>query len=222
MSDIQSVREWIVDHNRDYGQVRGRLDACRNVILHGRLDAASEMLRASYINAVLSIRTDKDRHESAFAAYYASDKVSLKDAALQTVYGGHKKNWLDRTHNKVDWEMLAIAVRQHIKNGRIKKLLETVVDNIVGVSYRKGSFMLAMVGMHEYMCIDSNVGNFADIDSDKEYYNATSYLSDCKDIYDEINTQWLPPFIVQWAIYDVERGEHARHMPFYNQVLGGK
>jgi hypothetical protein len=26
------------------------------------------------------------------------------------------------------------------------------------------------------------------------------------------------PFIIQWAIYDYERGEHARHMPFFRNI----
>jgi hypothetical protein len=30
---------------------------------------------------------------------------------------------------------------------------------------------------------------------------------------------WISNFIIQWAIYDFERGEHARHMPFYRSVL---
>jgi len=218
------IRQWIVSHNSDYGQVRARIDTVRNVVLRGRIDAAAKVLEKSYVNAVLSIRTDKDRHERAFIGHYTGG-LSLKEAALETVYGGNKKNWLRRTFESVDWEILALAVRAHMREGRHAELLQAIDDNLVGVSHRKGAFMLAMSGLHEFMCIDSNVANYAGLEDTEnntlEFSDAEAYMAKSEEIYREIvgNNPYVPPFIVQWAIYDAERGEHARHMPYFNEVL---
>lgn len=218
------IQQWLVSHQNDYAAVRQRLESVRNVVLRGRLECAANILERAYVNAVLSIQTAKDRHESAFAAYYASDKVSLKDAALQTVYGGHKKNWLKRTFENVEWESLVLAIRNHAENDRYAELLDVIDDQLVGVAHRKGAFMLAMSGMHEYMCIDSNVANYAGLEESAgdslSFKNGQEYLDVCDEIYAEIGNPWIPPFIVQWAIYDAERDEHARHMVYFNEVLG--
>lgn len=221
----QEIQNWLVSHNSDYGKVRERLEAVRNIVLDGRLKCAARVLERAYVNAVLSIRTDKDRHEPAFVAYYRGN-LSLKDAALETVYGGNKKNWLRRTFDSVDWDMLALAVRAHVREGRYAELLEAVDDNLIGVSHRKGAFMLAMSGLYEFMCIDSNVANHAGLEDSEDnsltFKNADEYLDKCDEIRREIvgDNPWIPPFIVQWAIYDAERGEHARHMVYFNEVFG--
>ena len=223
MSETKAVRSWIESHNRDYGAARERLELCRNTILNGRISDASDMLKASYINAVMSIQTAKDRHESAFVAYHSGNK-ELKQACLDTVYGGQKHGWLSDTFGRVNFDNVVIAVRHHVRNNTFGELLDVLTDKIKGVSYRKCSFMLSMVGIYEYMCIDSNVGRFADIGDRNNFSNGSDYLDTCYEIYHSIIEKspfgrLFPPFLVQWAIYDYERGEHARHMVFYNEVL---
>lgn len=219
------IRSWLVSHNSDYAAVRDRLEAVRNVVLHGRIDAAVGVLQKSYINAMMSIKTTKDRHESAFVAYYSGD-VPLKDAFLQTVYGGQKHGWAERTFDSVDWDVFVRAIRAHVRNDRYAELLDAVDNHFVGVSHRKGAFMLAMAGLYEYMCIDSNVARYAGLednaDNSLSFNSAEAYLDTSREIYREVvgHNYHVPPFIVQWAIYDAERGEHARHMVYFNEVLG--
>jgi len=149
-----SLQEWIVNHDADYANVRDRLEYCRNVILNGRKDKAALMLEKSYKFAVLSIQTNKDRHEDAFIAHM--NGLDLKKSCLQTVYGGQKYGWLLDGLSSADFGELVTVIRSHFPNGELTNPLETVTDTLKGVSYRKGAFMLAMVGLYEYMCIDSN------------------------------------------------------------------
>lgn len=218
MSELNNLRRWIVDRNQDYGSVRSRLEYCRNILLYGRIDSAADMLRKSYLNAVMSIQTDKDRHERAFTAYHTGS-MDLKEAFLETVYGGQKHGWVIETLSDIDFKTVIRAIRAHHRNGSYTDMLQAIVDNFKGLSHRKASFTLAMIGMHEFMCIDSNVGRFASIDANRSYNNAHEYMNDCEQIYKSVGNSYLPPFIVQWAIYDYERGEHARHMAFYREVL---
>lgn len=218
-NDKVAVRDWIVAHNADYAAVRDRLEYVRNIVLNGRIENAADIMRKSYVFAIMSIQTEKDRHEGAFIAHYQGN-VELKEASLQTVYGGQKYDWMSRTFDSNDFEDFIRSLRIHVENGNMDTLLDTVVDNFTGVSYRKASFMLAMAGMYEYMCIDSNVGKYAGIGARDSYNSAEAYMADCREIYDSLDTpRQVPPFILQWAIYDYQRQEHARHMVYFNEVM---
>jgi hypothetical protein len=216
-SCIDGINEWVLSHNTDYGQVRDRLEAVRNVVLHGRLEAAATVLRKAYLFAVLSIQTERERHERAFTAHFTGG-MDLKEACLETVYGGQKHGWIEDTFERVSFEDLAIAVRAHVNGDRYDTLLDVVTDMVKGVSYRKGSFMLAMSGLYEFMCVDSNVGRYAGIEKRESFDNASDYMDTCHDIARGTGIV-MPPFLVQWAIYDFERGEHARHMAYFREVL---
>lgn len=215
-----NLRTWFDAHERDYQSVLARLHEHRTTLLEGSISDAADMLKKSYDNAVLSIKTEKDRHERAFTGLYAGN-LSRKDAALETVYGGNKKNWLARTHNTVDWRNVALAVRAHARERRWSDCLDAVVDNLVGVSYRKASFMLAMVGLYEYACVDSNVAQFAGLEESEgsalEFDDAADYMATCNEIFTELPVD-APLFVIQWAVYDYQRGEHARHMAFYREL----
>lgn len=223
---IADVQDWLVSHQEDYAAVRGRLEAVRNVVLRGRLECAATVLKKAYVFSVFSQRTDRARHENAFIAHYAGG-LDLKEASLQTVYGGQKYGWIDRTFQSVDWENLALVVRSHVRAERWATLLDAIDNNLVGVAHRKGAFMLAMSGLYEYMCIDSNVARYAgyeesDSGQSLSFDSGEKYLAACEEIRKGVvnNNPWIPPFIVQWAIYDFEQGEHARHMPYFTEVLG--
>lgn len=218
----ETISTWFENHANDYQTVLGRLNATRDVLMRGPLSHAADLLERSYVFAVLSIRTERDRHERAFTAHYAGE-LTLKEAALETVYGGNKKNWLRRTMESTDWESLAMAVRAHVRAGRDAELLQTVVDNLVGVAHRKAAFMLAMSGLYQFGCIDSNVARYAGLeesDGDSlEFNSADDYMATCEEIFSSVEADMdVPPFIKQWAIYDRERGEHARHMAFYREI----
>jgi hypothetical protein len=213
----KTLSDWYGDHKADYAAVVERLAGVRAVTLAGDLDRAAENLRRSYVNAVLSIRTNKDRHERGFAHWRSG--ADVRTAALETVYGGQKADWIERTFESTDFRMLALAVRAHWRNGRTGALLD-MHEQLTGVALRKWSFTLAMSGVWEVCCIDSNVGNYCDI-GEREYGRAdgSEYARAIERVGAQIDED-IPPFVVQWAIYDFERGEHARHMPYFNEVHG--
>jgi hypothetical protein len=218
MSD--NIQQWFENHATDYQTVLGRLENTRSVLLDGSISEAADILEKSYMFAVLSIRTERDRHERAFTAHYAGD-ISRKEAALETVYGGNKKNWIRKTFNSTDWRTLARAVRAHADAERWDVLLDTVVENLTGVAHRKGAFMLAMSGLYEFGCIDSNVARYADLEEEEgdslSFSSAEQYMNVCDEVFSSVPSE-LPPFVKQWAIYDFERGEHARHNAFYAEL----
>ena len=202
---------WYQYHREDYNRVQDRLDACRNVMLHGREGAAIDMLKKSCVNAVLSIQTGRERHERAFTAYYGGD-TSLETACQQTVYGYQKAQWLHDAFANMNYR----AVVMRLRNGDIRGAQILLVENHQGLSWVKSGFALAMIGIYERACPDSRTCDMLDIDhrirTEGQYRDALQQIDESMDVD-------VPLFVKQYVIYDAFAGEHARHMPFFTEVL---
>ena len=218
--DTAAMRRWIDSHREDYAHVKRRLDATRNVVLHGRADRATAIVKRAYTFAVFSIQTPLDRHERAFTEYYTG-AADLEDACSTTVYGGHKVNWISKTFDTTNWGDVVGMIRSYVATDNYAALLDFIDDELTGVSYVKGAFMLAMSGLTEYLCIDSNVANYAGLDVSTgnalTFTSGKDYMSTCDDVISGLDVD-MAPFVIQWAIYDSERGEHARHGAFYREI----
>lgn len=211
MSD--DLTAWYENHAEDYQAVKERLFAARQTLLYGSIKHAAENLRLSYLNAVFSIQTKKDRHERAFTAYVRG--FGIEEACGMVVYPNQKADWINRTMKTTDWVEVAKEVRAYVKNDQWEALLGMESD-LVGVSHTKWSFTLCMCGVTELACFDSNTRNFFDIDK-RAGSSAADYL-DMIDMLENKTDISAEPFIIQWAVYDYERGEHARHMPFFRNI----
>lgn len=208
---MESLGKWYRFHIEDYEAVEQRLAACRNVMLHGRSEAAAAMLRRSTTYAVLSIQTQLDRHERAFTAYAAGD-TSLETAAGMTNYGNQKAQWLHESLATFDFEEAVRLLREKSPF----EALRYIESNFKGLSWVKGAFSLAMCGIWELACPDTHTKNAVG------YEGRVRSLDDFCEALDMIDDSLSGPdklFIKQWACFDAERGEHARHMAFFTEAL---
>lgn len=205
------VRRWFEYHRDDYQAVQQRLAACRNVMYHGRREAAIDMLKQSCVHAVLSIQTERDRHERAFTAYYAGD-TSLETACGMTVYGNQKADWLHDAFANFDYGAVVDALRT---DGHDEALAVLAADH-TGLSWTKGAFALAMCGVWELACPDSRTKDV--IGYEGRIRTHDDYDEACQMIDERLSAD-VPLFIKQWVMYDSFAGEHARHMPFFREVL---
>lgn len=207
-----TLQKWYRFHLEDYEAVKDRLRACRNVMLHGRVDSAAAMLEKSCVHAVLSIQTARDRHERAFTMYYAGG-VSLERACAETVYHNQKARWLHDSLANVDMREIVTVLRDGGAHDAHAKL----VDEFTGLSWVKAAFALAMCGVWELACPDSRTKQVLDIegrvDTRADYKEAMRVVDEALNV-DE------PLFIKQWAMYDYWEEEHARHMAFFREALG--
>jgi hypothetical protein len=211
MSD--DLKTWYENHKEDYQAVKERLFSARQTLLYGSIKHAAENLRLSYLNAVFSIQTKKERHERAFTAYVRG--FGIEEACGMVVYPNQKADWINRTMKTTDWVEVAKEVRAYVKNDQWEALLGMESD-LVGVSHTKWSFTLCMCGVTELACFDTNVRQFFGLDkrsrgSAGDYLDMINMLQDQTDISAE-------SFVIQWTVYDYQRGEHARHMPFFRNI----
>ena len=208
---------WVENHRDDYDAVLHRVQRTQDVFLGGEDAAARSLLQMAYTFAVLSIQTQVDRTETAFTAYYAGE-ATLPEAAGQTVYHNQKTGWLSEGYVTTDWSALLDDARGAVVEGDRQAVL-TRLTELTGLSYRKAGFTAALCGVHELMCIDTNVAQFAGIDRDREFTGADDYVAACDTVVERADGPLESPFLVQWAIFDYQRGEHVTHLPFYREVL---
>jgi hypothetical protein len=209
-AEKEDLKWWYEYHREDYAAVKDRLTACRNVMFHGRKDAAAEMLKKSCVNAVFSIQTQRARHEEAFTLW--CNGMSLEKAAAKTVYGTQKAEWL---HYSLGTFRFKDAVETLRKDGPVAAL-EKLEEWFKGLSWVKAAFALAMTGVWEMACPDTRTKQTLGIEhriSSRDRFNAALSDIDAALDIDE------PLFIKQWVMYDFKEQEHARHMAFFNQVL---
>lgn len=214
MTDSPSLKWFCEYHKEDYDAVERRLSACRNVMLHGRMDSATWMLKLASVNAVMSIQTSVDRHERAFTMWQAGDR-SLKTCLQETTYGNQKYGWVSESLATFDFETCVETLRESGHTAAI----EYLVDNFKGLSYTKASFTLAMVGIWECACLDSHMRKLLDLDAKQSWNFAEAYQSDVDKMVEEFDTPFDKPFLIQWAVWSWEIGEHRDHMSFYREAL---
>jgi thermostable 8-oxoguanine DNA glycosylase len=220
MTDSPSLKWWCRYHEEDYDAVERRLSACRNVMLHGRMDSATRMLKLASVNAVMSIQTSVDRHERAFTMWQAGDR-SLKTCLQETTYGYQKYDWVSESLATFDFETCVEILRPDDIQGTVDytAAIEYLVDNFKGLSYTKASFTLAMVGIWECACLDSHMRKLLDLDAKQSWNSATAYQSDVNRMVETFETPFDKPFLIQWAVWSWEIGEHRDHMSFYREAL---
>lgn len=210
----KTVNDWYRQH--DYDAVLERLSKVRKVTLTGDLEQAGENLRRAYHFAVLSIKTAKDIHEHAFELWMDGEHLMTAIEEAGVNFKNNKVAWIKETDHGTDWQLLALAVRAHVKNERWVELMN-MCDHLKGVHYSKWGFTLAMAGVWEVICIDSNVKKHFEMEGRFDLRGEDGYerySGMVKTVTDEVDAA-LPPFLAQWIIYDMTRGEHATHMPYF-------
>jgi hypothetical protein len=203
--------EWYDNHRDDYAAVRERLTACRNVVENGPLANAAELIRSACHFAILSIQTTRERHERAFALL-KSGGVSVDKAAAETNYHRKKARWL----HALALSDAPRAVAETWRSDGPRDALAKLVERVKGLSWVKSGFALALVGATELACPDSRtkavLGIEGRIRTRQQYFGAIGEIRRAVPV-DE------PTFVRQWVVYDAADGEHARHMPFYREIL---
>lgn len=205
------LKDWYIRHQEDYNQVRNRLQKCRNILLHGDISSAVSLVKKGIINAIFSIRTELSQHEAAYMAWQNGDK-SLAAAARDTLYGNRKAKQLQRQNLDIIARETVETVRQEGAWVGVRHLK----DRMRGLGVRKAPFALSMCGCWELMCFDSNVSNYFNVEIDSKM-SLDKYQELVEDACQAVEIE-AKPFIIQWACYDFERGEHARHIAFFNSV----
>jgi hypothetical protein len=207
--------------NRDtYNEISQRLTETQQTFLHADTSRQIRMLQQSHSFAVISVQTPVDIHEEAFTQLWQNDSpLDNIEKALQSVnYRNNKERYI---RHSIENGHLWANVVDMIEAGDIDKAHKYILDTFKGVGPAKAPFTLSMLGFEQKMCIDANVVNAMGLEEHVSTVVVEKYEKICKKIRDKMPTlrDSVSPFMWQWIVFDWQRGEISKHLPFYNIVL---
>lgn len=202
------------DNKATYRGAWSRLDQVKNKYLSSPPDEQEAMIKASYVNAIISQQTQVHLHEEAWQRWIDGEPVTDAMKAGGVQYYDQKGRgefpgnvgWIhDGLANEAVWEM----AREKLEMKKPNAAHEVLLDSATGLSQRKAPFTLANLGFTQKMCIDTNVGQLfrATVPDDM---GATLYADVCREIVDWfpdefISNENLRPYEVQWLVFDFYR-----------------
>jgi thermostable 8-oxoguanine DNA glycosylase len=218
MTDQQydNPAQFLEEHSEDYEQIKDRLELVKNRFMEEDRLTQRRMVLDSYIFAVISIQTPLDVHERSYARYTNGDEY--EDAFREVNYKNNKISYIRETEVKFKAIDNVIDLLEANKIDEAHKLM---CDEFKGVGMAKGAFTLAMLGFTSKMCVDTNVQQASGIEDVYSGVVVEKYENMCEKIRQQFSDlkDRLDPFMVQWVLFDYQRGEHRKHNVFFNQLL---
>lgn len=203
------------DNQATYNDIRDNLEKVKHRFLHGDTVTRRQMIRTAHRFAVLSIQTPVHLHEAAFKQLEGLPVVQSNP--VQSVnYWRNKLDWINHLDGRME---LLDEAADLLMAGRLDEAHRLMIDRFKGLGAAKAGFTIAMLGFTSKMCIDTNVKQAADL---KQVYSGVvveKYEQQCTAITNRFNTVGLTPFMLQWVLFDVQRGEISRHQAYFNAQL---
>jgi len=215
-------------HRTTYREIESKLSSVRETFESVDPHTGRSMLLDGLVYAIMSVQNSVEMLERAFRGYAQipntdkSNKEALRNTMKGLNYGNNKLDYIRHNIGKMHGE-IGETIRLELIEGSVWKAVELLQDHCKGVSWIKASFVPAMLGYTEVMCIDTNVAQMVDTDSvqAKGYTSADSYRTAVEtvlDHYDELADDWSP-FMVQWILFDANRGESVEHHDEWFEVM---
>lgn len=239
--DAQITRQYR-EHRQFYDATQRKLDAVREAILEAPDLVAKTVLFLADMYAIISSNTRVRAHELGFLrAVEASTDKELREALANTrailgsgdwavMYHPTKAEHIIETMNEVDYDRHLRLFRE----GEFDRLHRLKVDGtlddhtpVKGLGTAKAAFSLAMCGVTQKMCVDSNVARFFGLDPDEDVPSSKvvppTYEAFCADLRARaptiIREDGVSNYIWQWVTFDFQRAQGVEtHDPWFLTV----
>lgn len=204
-------------NNREtYDHINQQLEQVRTKFENTDQQTRTAMLRTAQRFAVLSIQTTVELHEDAFRELEGLEPKN-KDPVKKLNYWKQKIRWINSLDQKTR-ELKQIS--ELLLEGKIDEAHRLLIDEIKGVGAVKSAFMLAMLGYTSKICVDTHIQQIAGLEEVYSGVVIEKYEEQCNEIlekYDRLKAE-LNPFMVQWILFDMDRGNISMHEPFFKAI----
>jgi len=214
----RDVVQQYVNHREEYQKVADHLETVRNHFETADRKEQRRVLLSSYQFAVLTVQTPTDIAEEAFQLYKGGEEMS--EAFSKVNYWKNKARYIEETNTRFE---AVDTVIDFLEEGEIDKAHRKIANTFKGVSTVKAAFVLAMIGYTSRMCVDTNVQQVADhiIDgyTGKKVSKYQSEAEKIREWFSRHHDGDTPDnFIIQWAIFDLNRGHHHTHIKYWETI----
>lgn len=198
-----------------YNSIERQLDAVYDRIMDGPDVVAKTLLYQADVFAIVSVQTHVSVHERGFMRIIGLDSADeiagelgdLRGPNNQAVmYHNNKSEYIVDAIQNVDYarQLELFRAREFDELNRYK------IDHVKGLKMAKSAFSLAMCGVTDRMCVDSNVARIFGYEWDDVPNTVVveTYQDFCDELVAEAPSlaRRTSRFIYQWVAFDVARG----------------
>lgn len=216
-----------IDHYRRneeaYQRIATALNSVRKQFESADRTTQRTMLMDASTYAVMSVQNSVEMLRRGFTAYAeADDWEDVKDGCKALNYGKNKFRYITENHQTIQELDEPIDL---LEAGRTHEAVDVIVDELLGVSYVKAAFTVAMLGFTDTLCVDTNVAQAMSGDVNASDYKSLDEYTDAVDAvldrFDGLSDR-LDPFLVQWALFDWFREDGVTyHEEYFEHMLPG-
>lgn len=212
-----------VDHKEEYEEISEQLDTVRETFKEADSLTQHAMLFDSTVFAVMSVQNSVEILERCFEGYCRADSWSEVRGVFRGLnYGNNKYEYVN--HNVGSVMEGGDEIIEALCEDRVWDAVELIVEKVKGVSWIKASFVPAMLGFKSVICIDTNVAQMVGENMEASGYTTRAEYNGAVGAvmsrFPQLNDE-LEPFMVQWVLFDANRGGVERHPAWFNHVLPG-
>lgn len=219
-------------HRAVYDGIEAQLDRVHEAVCEAPRLVAKTLLFMADTYAIISASTSVGVHELAFVEAVAegtpagieralTETRARGDQSWAVVYHNNKARYIADNLESVDYDRHLDAFRA----GEVDRLHRLKVDEVTGLGVNKAGFSLAMCGITEKMCVDTNVARFAGLDPDEDVPETVvidRWEAFCADLREGIDTivheDGVSPYLWQWVAFNARRGTVETHDPWFLTV----
>lgn len=210
------VRQWYEDRQVEYAMTDKRLTDTRAKFISADFHESLDMLEKSYVNAVISQQNTVEIYEPAFRQWAIEGESPYR--AFESVnYGRQKIGWISDGLDNTKAFRRGVDL---LKKRQVHDFVRLFAEEVKGVSHMKASFTAAMLGFTEAMCLDTNVCQSVGLDrrAAVDLSNYQEYRELCDQVTDMFEDLQLSPFMLQWVLFDFNKGYHSPHKVWFEAM----
>lgn len=211
--------------NKDtYDEIHNRLVETRESFLESNPDSRYRALFDITTYALLTANTPLAQADKSFEIYKSHypdlDQSELAEDFKNNGIGFHQNKSKYIVNNQSAFDEIFVPVDNLLVSNRENNAQSALMD-AQGIGPAKSAFSLAMMGFTDHACLDTNVCQQLGIDP-KEYerHTADQYKELAQAAFKKVPnlSNELPPFMVQWVLFDVNRGSVETHDHWFDHV----
>lgn len=214
MSDHTEARETYLKYQQAYEYIQDRLDQTHQTVRTATEQTRQILLWLADTYALITSNTNVEAHDLALAGIAQEpfdpdhvrsmihpDNTRARTTNHVVLYHNQKPDYIEYNRTHVDYARQS----ELFQAKKYDELHELKADTVKGLKATKAAFSLAMCGVTEKACLDSNmVRSFGLGDVNFETIDVEAYdelVAECRAQTPALSPQ-TTPFVWQWAVWD--------------------
>lgn len=227
---VSEPTHYFRENEETYRYIGQRLDGTRETYLEADKNTRLRLLFDSATYALLTANVPLEQADTGFKVY----RKHFPNISEQSLASDLSENGVGLNKNKSSYikdnqgrmNTLFADVDDALLDGRGDEA-QSLLMEAKGLGPAKSAFALAMLGFTDHACLDTHVCQYLGIDPRTyDKFSADEYKSLVDEAFNQVPDLRgeISPFLLQWLLFDLNRGEIETHDLWFNHVylVGGK